>query len=85
MAFWNRNVDKPTGPAAPSKPPTLPAPPPVAELEETLELIELIPQRNQKGEYLWQRYVDRIIQRFDGLPAPGRERGRRAGRGARSP
>ena len=70
MAFWNRNVDKPTGPAAPSAPPTIPAPPPVAEIEEIEKLAELVPQRNQKGEYLWRPYVDRIIQRLGGLPAP---------------
>ena len=61
MAFWNRNVDKPT------EPPDTPAPPLLPEVEE---LAELIPQRNQEEAYLWQPYVDRIIQRFDGLPAP---------------
>ena len=65
MAFWNRNVGKPTDP------PDTPAPPaPPPPVPETLELAELIPQRDGNGGYYWQPYVDRIIQRFDGLPAP---------------
>ena len=59
MAFWNRNVDKPTGPPAP--------PPPLPEVEE---LAELIPELDRQEVFLWQPYVDRIILRFDGLPAP---------------
>ena len=63
MAFWNRNADKP---AAPPDPPA-PVPPPIPELDE---LAELIPERGSDEAYYWQPYVDRIIQRFDGLPAP---------------
>ena len=63
MAFWNRNADKPTDP------PDTPAPPPA--LPEVEELAELMPQRDpEDGEYLWQPYVERIIKRLDGLPAP---------------
>ena len=58
MAFWNRNVNKPTSP---------PAPPPLPEIEQ---LAKLLPERNQQEVFLWQLYVDRITQRFDGLPAP---------------
>ena len=65
MAFWNRNVNKPTGPSNTPVPPA--PPPPVPEIEQ---LAELIPERNRQEVYLWQPYVDRIIQRFDGLPAP---------------
>ncbi len=63
MAFWNRNVGKAMVPAVP--PP--PAPPPIPELDE---LAELLPERDDKETFLWQPYVDRIIQRLDGLPAP---------------
>ena len=61
MAFWNRNADKPAAP---------PAPPPVPPIPEVEQLAELIPERDAQEEYLWQPYVDRIIRRFDGLPAP---------------
>lgn len=44
-----------------------PAPPPLPEIEQ---LAELIPERNQQEEFLWQDYVERIVERFDGLPAP---------------
>lgn len=64
MAFWNRNVDKPTGP---STPPSPAAPPALPEVER---LAELIPERDSDDDYLWQPYVDRITRRFDGLPAP---------------
>ena len=57
MAFWKRNADKPPAPASP----------PVPELRE---LAGLIPERDENGGYLWQPYVDRIVQRLDGLPAP---------------
>ena len=63
MAFWNRNVDKPTEPSAVPDPP----PPPLPEVEQ---LAELLPERNAKEAFLWQPYVDRITRRFDGLPAP---------------
>ena len=62
MAFWNRNVDKPIGP-----PDTPAAPPPVPE---ALELAELIPEHDGDEDFYWQPYVDRITERFDGLPAP---------------
>ena len=58
MAFWNRTVDKVPAP---------PAPPPIPEMDE---LAELLPERGEKGNFLWQPYVDRILQRLDGLPAP---------------
>ena len=34
------------------------------------ELAELLPQRDAKGRFFWQDYVDRITDRFGGLPAP---------------
>ena len=34
------------------------------------ELAALLPQRDAKGRFFWQDYVDRITSRFDGLPAP---------------
>ena len=58
MALWNRR-----------KPDTLTVPAPSLS-PEVEELIKLIPERDDNEELLWQRYVDRIIQRFDGLPAP---------------
>ena len=39
----------------------------VPELDE---LAELLPQRDAKGRFFWQDYVDRITDRFGGLPAP---------------
>ena len=39
----------------------------VPELDE---LATLLPQRDAKGRFFWQDYVDRITDRFDGLPAP---------------
>ena len=62
MAFWNRNVDKPTGPAPPA-----PVPPPIPELDQ---LAEILPGRDKEENFFWQPYVNRIIQRLDGLPAP---------------
>ena len=61
MAFWKRNVDNPPAPPEP------PVPPPIPELDE---LARLIPERDGDKDHYWQPYVDRIIQRFDGLPAP---------------
>ena len=63
MAFWNRNVDKPVAPAAAPAP----SPPPIPELDR---LAELLPKRGEEEDFPWQPYVDRIIQRLDGLPAP---------------
>ena len=63
MAFWNRNVGKPVAPAALPKP----APPPIPELDR---LAELLPKRGEEKDFPWQPYVDRIIERLDGLPAP---------------
>ena len=34
------------------------------------ELAELLPERDPKERFFWQDYVDRITERFDGLPAP---------------
>ena len=31
---------------------------------------ELLPYRDARGRYFWQDYVDRITERFDGLPGP---------------
>jgi len=67
MAFWNRNVGKPIGP--PASPPQAP-PPAQPQIKELEELAKLIPERDAQENYLWQPYVDRIIQRLDGLPAP---------------
>ena len=39
-------------------------------LPELDQLAELLPQRDAKGRFFWQDYVDRVIERFDGLPAP---------------
>ena len=39
-------------------------------IPELDELSELLPQRDAKERFFWQDYVDRIIDRFDGLPAP---------------
>ena len=39
----------------------------IAELEQ---LAALLPQRDTKGRFFWQDYVDRIIERFEGLPSP---------------
>ena len=39
-------------------------------IPELDELAELLPQRDAKGRFFWQDYVDRIADRFDGLPAP---------------
>jgi len=39
-------------------------------IPEIDELAELLPQRDAKGRFFWQDYVDRITDRFDGLPAP---------------
>ena len=64
MAFWKRNTDKPTGPSTP------PSPEPPPALPEVERLAELLPERNSEEDYRWQPYVDRIVQRFDGLPAP---------------
>ena len=58
MSLWNRSKPEAS---------STPAPPPIPEIEE---LAQLIPERNQQERYLWERYVDRIIQRFDGLSAP---------------
>ena len=63
MAFWNRNADKPLTPPAP---PT-PSSPPIPELDE---LARLLPERGKEENFFWQPYVDRVIQRLDGLPAP---------------
>ena len=63
MAFWNRNAGKSVEPPVPPAP----APPPIPEIDR---LAELLPKRGEEENYPWQRYVDRIIQRLDGLPAP---------------
>ena len=39
-------------------------------IPELDELAALLPQRDAKGRYFWQDYVDRITDCFDGLPAP---------------
>ena len=39
-------------------------------IPELDELAALLPQRDAKGRFFWQDYVDRISSRFDGLPAP---------------
>ena len=39
-------------------------------IPELDELAALLPQRDAKGRFFWQDYVDRITDRFDGLPAP---------------
>ena len=39
----------------------------IPELEQ---LAELLPQRDTKGRFFWQDYVERITDRFEGLPAP---------------
>ena len=39
-------------------------------IPELDELATLLPQRDAKGRFFWQDYVDRITDRFDGLPAP---------------
>ena len=41
-------------------------------LPEFDDLAKLLPQRDTKGRFFWQSYVDRVIDRFDGLPGPGR-------------
>ena len=40
-------------------------------LPERDQLAELLPQRDAKGRFFWQDYVDRVVERFEGLPAPG--------------
>ncbi|MDE0206966.1 MAG: hypothetical protein OXP66_13185 [Candidatus Tectomicrobia bacterium] len=37
------------------------------ELDKTAEML---PERDPKGRFFWQEYVDRIADCFDGLPAP---------------
>ena len=61
MALWSRKK--------PEDPPPPPAPPPLPEVEQ---LAELLPARSGEEAFPWQPYVDRITQRFDGLPAPER-------------
>ena len=39
----------------------------VPELDE---LAKVLPERDPDGRFFWQPFVDRIEQRFDGLPAP---------------
>ena len=39
-------------------------------IPELDELAALLPQRDAKGRFFWQDYVDRITNCFDGLPAP---------------
>ena len=39
-------------------------------IPEIDKLAELLPERDPKGRFFWQDYVDRITGRFDGLPAP---------------
>ena len=34
------------------------------------ELAKVLPERDPDGRFFWQPFVDRIEQRFDGLPAP---------------
>ena len=34
------------------------------------ELAKLLPQRDSKGSFFWERFVGRISDRLDGLPAP---------------
>ena len=66
MSFWNRQ--KPTV-SAESTPVDVVAvvPEVVPELDA---LAKLIPERDKEGQFYWQPFVDRIVQRFDGLPAP---------------
>ena len=59
MPFWSRQKQDP--------PPT---PPPAPVVPEIDELARLLPEHDDKGRFFWQDYVDRIIDRFDGLPAP---------------
>ena len=56
MPLWSRK-----------KPEAPPAPPPLPEIEQ---LAELIPERDPQEHFLWQDYVERIVERFEGLPAP---------------
>lgn len=42
---------------------------PVPVVPEFDELARLFPDRDGKGRFLWQDYVERITERFDGLPA----------------
>ena len=62
MSFWNRQ--KPTV-SAESTPVDV-----VAVVPELDELAKLIPERDEGGPFCWRPFVDRIVQRFDGLPAP---------------
>ena len=39
-------------------------------IPEIDELAMLLPQRDAKGRFFWQDYVDRVTDHFDGLPAP---------------
>ena len=36
------------------------------------ELAKVLPERDPDGRFFWQDYVNRITDRFDGLPATGR-------------
>ena len=58
MPLWNRQKPK------------APAPPPVPAVPELDELARLLPERDDKGRFFWQDYVERLTDRFDGLPAP---------------
>ena len=40
------------------------------DIPELGQLKALLPQRDSKGRFFWQDYVDRVTSRFDGLPAP---------------
>ena len=67
MPLWKRKT-----PAANvvSDRPDPPGPAPLAPLPELDELETLLPNRDAKGRFFWQDYVDRIRACFDGLPSP---------------
>ena len=62
MSFWNRQ--RPTA-SAESTPVDV-----VDVVPELDVLAKLIPERDDEDQFYWQQFVDRIVQRFNGLPAP---------------
>ena len=42
----------------------------MTEFQELEQLARELPERDEDGNFFWQGFVDRIAERFDGLPAP---------------
>ena len=44
-------------------------PQPAVSFPEVEQLTQLIPERDDGGHFVWQPFVDRVVQRLNGLPA----------------